>query len=105
MGKMTKYLRQLSEVQIPVLNNNGEPVLDDYGQPKFSSPVRVKCRKETYNARSSTGYGQFVDYKTTYYFDESVEITSGATVDGHEVQNIEEYVDGIGTLIGYRVDV
>ena len=105
MGKMTKYLKQTASIECVLLNTDGTKKLDVYGQPMYATPVTVNCRKETYNARSSTGYGQFVNCKTTYYFDESVEITSGATVDGHEVQNIEEYVDGIGTLIGYRVDV
>lgn len=105
MGKMTKYLRQTAMIENVVLDENGKPELDVYGQPKFSTPVQSKCRKESYKARASTSYGQFVNFTTTYYFDESVKIHGGDKVDGQEVQSIEEYVDGMGTLVGYRVDV
>ena len=105
MGKMTKYLRQVATIENVILDDNGKPVLDVYGQPQFGLPVQSKCRKEAYKARANTSYGQFVNFTTTYYFDETVTIRNGDKVDGQEVQSIEEYVDGVGTLIGYRVDV
>ena len=105
MGKMTKYLKQTAYIENVVLGEDGKPQLDAYGRPTFSPQVMIKCRKEPYRVRASTGYGQFVNFTTTYYFDESVTIRNGDKVDGHEVQSIEEYVDGLGNLVGYRVDV
>lgn len=105
MGKMTKYLKQTALIENVILGDGGKPQLDAYGQPAHATPVVVKCRKEPYRVRATTGYGQFVNFTTTYYFDESVTIRSGDKVDGHEVQVIEDYVDGLGNLVGYRVDV
>ena len=105
MGKLTKYLKQTAVIENVVLGTDGKPQLDAYGQPSFGTPTTVKCRKEPYRVRATTGYGQFVNFTTTYYFDESVQIRSGDIVDGHEVQSIADYVDGLGNLVGYQVDV
>ena len=105
MGKMTKYLKQTAVIENVVLDSKGKAKLDAYGQPEFGTPITVKCRKEPYRARASTGYGQFVNLTTTYYFDESVTIRSGDKVDGHAVQSIVDYVDGLGQLVGYQVDI
>lgn len=105
MGKMTKYLKQTALVENVVYGEDGKPRLDVYGHPEFGAPYTVKCRKEPYRVRTSTGYGQYVNYTTTYYFDESVQIQSGDRVDGQEVQSITDYVNGMGELIGVQVDV
>ena len=86
-------------------NEDGTAKLDAYGKPALREPVTVPCRKEAYVARGNTSYGHFVNFTTTYYFDESVKVRCGDVVDGHEVQSVEEYVDGRGKCIGYRVDV
>ena len=105
MGKLTKYLKQTAVIENVALNIDGKPKLDAYGQPEYSAPITVKCRKEPYQGRASTSYGQYVNFSTTYYFDESTKISSGDRVDGHEVQNITDYIDGLGNLVGYQVDV
>ena len=105
MGRMTKYLKQTAVVEHVLYKPDGKPELDVYGHPAFGEPVTVRCRKEPYRVRTSTGYGQYVDYTNTYYFDESVKIQSGDRVDGHEVQSIADYVDGMGQIIGVQVDV
>lgn len=105
MGRMTKYLRQTAVIEHVALNSDGKPKLDAYGQPEYTAPVTVKCRKEPYRGRASTGYGQYVNYATTYYFDETTKINSGDRVDGQEVHSITDYVDGLGNLVGYQVDV
>ena len=105
MSRLTKYLKQTATVRIHLLNSDGSPKLDAYGRPEYGKPVKVPCRKEAYVARGNTGYGQFVNFTTTYYFDETVKVRCGDIVDDHEVQSVEEYVDGRGACIGYRVDV
>lgn len=102
---MTKYLKQNATVERAVLDSNGKPKLDVFGQPIYKPATRVKCRKEPYVARAATGYGQYVNFTNTYYFDESVTIKIGDVVDGHVVQSIADYVDGLGNTIGWQVDV
>ena len=105
MGRMTKYLKQTAVVEHHVRNEDGTAKLDAYGQPEFHAPITVRCRKEPYQARATTSYGTFVNYTNTYYFDETVKVRNGDKVDGHEIQSVEEYIDGLGKLVGYRVDV
>ena len=105
MGRMTKYLKQTASIECVMLNDDGTKKLDVYGQPMYATPVTVKCRKEPYTERSHTGYGQYKNFTTTYYFDETVKVENGDKIDGQDVQRIEDYVDGSGTLVGKRVDV
>lgn len=105
MGRLSIYLHQTAVLEKALYAPSGQPMLDVYGQPAYGSPITVKCRKEPYTVRASSGYGQFVNYTTTYYLDSSVEVKNGDKLDGQSIQSVEEYIDGFGTLVGYRVDV
>ena len=105
LGRMTKFLHQTASVENHLVNADGSSKLDVYGQPMYAEAMQVKCRKEVHRTRASTGSGQFVNLSTVYYFDENVKVSAGDRIDGQYIQSIEEYVDGAGTLVGYRVDV
>lgn len=105
MGRMTKYLKQSATLETHQVDSKGQPMLDEYGQPLFSVPNRVKCRKEVYKSRSNSDLGQYVDFANVYYFDASVRVSEGDRIDGHEVRNVSEYYDGMGVLVGYEVIV
>ena len=105
MGRMTKFLHQIALVENHLTNEDGSSKLDVYGQPMYAEAKQVKCRKEVHRTKASTSSGQFVNLSTVYYFDETVKVLSGDRIDGHYIQSIEEYVDGVGNLVGYRVDV
>ena len=102
---MTKLLHQSAVVERHLTDAKGKARLDAYGQPQYAKPVTVKCRKEPYVSRGKNGYGQYSNCTTTYYFDETVQVSAGDKVDGYEVQIVEAYHNGLGTLIGFRVDV
>lgn len=114
MSVMTKYLKQTAELEVIMRNDDGSFVLDGYGQPSYEAPITVQCRKEPYVARGMTGYGQFSNYSTTYYLDDTIILSTRADdiknkrigrLDGAEIQYVSEYRNGSGTLVGYEVQV
>lgn len=105
MSRLSAYLNQTAVLEKALYAPNGQPMLDVYGQPEYSRPQTVKCRKEPYTVRASSGYGQFVNYTTTYYLSNAVKVQNGDKLDGQHIQSVEEYIDGFGTLVGYKVDV
>lgn len=105
MSNMTKYLRQKTTIAIMKLNDKGEPLLDQYGNPSFHQPVEVRCRRERRLKDVLSRTGSTVRSETTYYFDESISIRVGDLVDGKPIIDFEEYVDGHGNTVGYEVVV
>lgn len=105
MGKMKKYLKQTAILSHILRDEQGKAILNSYGEPSVASTETVICRQEPYKYRAFTSMGQFVNYRTTYYLDSEVSIDSGDLLDGESVQDIRKYVDGLGQLIGYEVQV
>lgn len=105
MSRMSKYLCQSAVIEIAEKDEYGKVLMDEYGNIKYHDPVTVKCRKEPYVAKYTTASGQSAPYKTTYYFDESVTPSIDDRLDGSLVLNVSEYRDGVGSLVGYEVDV
>lgn len=105
MSRMSAYLRQTAQYEAVKYDAEGNPVLDEYGKPTYETAVTVKCRKEKYCVKAATGYGQFLNYSSTYYLDEKIKPRVDDKLDGHLIQDVNEYVDGIGTLVGYEVIV
>lgn len=105
MSRMSVYLRQTATYEAVKYDSDGNPVLDEYGKPEYEAPVTVKCRKEKYHTKAATGYGQFINYSSTYYLDERIKPKIDDKLDGHLIQDVHEYVDGIGVLVGYEVTV
>ena len=105
LSRMTRYLKQTAKYEAVLTDNTGNPQLNEYGTPQYASSVSVRCRKEPYKAKASTGYGAFVDYNTTYYLDEKVRPSVDDKLDGQLVKEVVEYVDGMGTLVGFEVHV
>lgn len=105
MSALTRYLKQKATIESFISDKDGTPVLDAYGQPTFKRGTVHRCRREHKSSVNTTGYGQFDNVHSTYYFDESVTVRVGDRVDGHLVQDVYEYVNGDGVIIGYEVIV
>lgn len=105
MSRMTRYLKQTAEFQAVLRSETGKPHLNEYGEPSYQEPVTVKCRREKYHVKAATNTGAFVNCIHTYYLDDSVEPKVDDMLDGHLIQDVEAYVDGAGTLVGYEVSV
>lgn len=102
---MTKYLKQTAQLSSMLLDTSGNPLLDMYGDPSYAAPTPVRCRRERRLRDVLSQTGSTVRSETTYYFDESQQLTVGDLIDGKPVLDFEEYVDGNGVLVGYEVVV
>lgn len=105
MSSMTKYLKQTAQLSSMLLDTAGNPLLDMYGDPSYAAPILVRCRRERRLRDVLSQTGSTVRSETTYYFDESQQLTVGDLIDGKPVLDFEEYVDGNGVLVGYEVVV
>lgn len=105
LSRMTKFLKQKAKIAIMKVNEEGKPVLDQYGDPSYQPEVEVKCRRERKLRDVLSQTGSTVRSETTYYFDESISIRVGDRVDGKPIIDFEEYIDGDGKLVGYEVVV
>lgn len=103
--RLTKYLRQTAQFEAVTVGPNGKPSLNDYGEPAYAGAITVRCRKEPYKAVEGSISGQYVEYSYTYYLDNSVQPKVGDKLDGMVVQQVTDYIDGLGKLVGYEVSV
>lgn len=105
MGRMSRYLCQTAQYESVVLLEDGSTKLDDYGKPFYEQPVTIKCRHEPSKVNYASSLGQFVNYTSTYYVDETVKVKVQDKLDGQIVLQVYEYRDGAGSLVGYEVHV
>lgn len=105
LSRMTRYLKQTAQFSKVQLDSDGSKKLNEYGEPVYSDPITVKCRRERYQVKATAAYGAFVNYQHTYYLDDAVEPSVDDLLDGEKIQNVERYVDGLGKLVGYEVMV
>lgn len=101
MSIMTKYLKQKCQYEALVLNEDGEPRLDQYGIPEFEAAVSVRCRRERSEKEVETTDGRIVRSTTVYYIDESITLHSGDKIDGKSVLQIAEYTGSLGKCEGW----
>lgn len=100
---MTKFLKQTCEVQKMLYDDNGEPILDLYGEPTYQDSVIVKCRRERSFKDVLTITGAMKKSSITYYLDEVEDIHIGDLVDDRPVVDFEEYTNEYGRTEGYMV--
>lgn len=105
MSRMSKYLKQVAQLERVVRAENGLPVIDSYGNYEFESPISVKCRYEPAKLNRISSTGQYVHYTGVYYIDNNVDVSVQDLLDGHIVLEVYPYIGGDGELVGYEVHV
>lgn len=88
-----------------VRDEDGEPVLDIYGDPTYEAPIEVKCRRERSIKDIITVTGAMARSYSTYYLDEQHVVDLGDLLDGKPIVDFAEYINEYGLVEGYEVMV
>lgn len=83
-------------------SDNGEVLLDRYGEPEYGVPVVLKCRREQTTKDVQTANGAVLRSYTVYYLDEAQVIRSGDKIDGRTVLAVTEYTNERGESEGFE---
>ena len=106
MSRMTKFLMQTAIITFVERDSNGEPILDDYGEPKYkSNSMKVKCRRERATKDILTTGGAATMSTTKYFFDNSITVDIGDKVDSRVILTVSDYINAVGTSEGWEVTV
>lgn len=103
MSRMTKYLKQTCTVKNVLIDADGEPLVDIYGEPSYSVPAVYKCRRERSFKDVLTVSGVMKKSSITYYLDETCNINIGDLIDDRAVVDFQEYTNEHGQTEGYMV--
>lgn len=102
---MTKYLKQTCKWSKMLVDEQGDAILDMYGDPTFAEAVTIPCRREKSLKDVLTLSGAVQRSATTYYIDERYEISMGDLMDNKPIIDFEEYTNEHGRTEGYMVVV
>lgn len=106
MSKMTKFLKQKTTLQLMQRTKEGEPVLNEYGEPLYQSRITViKCRKEISTQDVITTVGAAKKSATIFYLDNTNSIAIGDKLEGKPILTVQEYINSQGLCEGYEVMV
>lgn len=86
-----------------ILDENGEPLVDLYGEPSYSVPSMCKCRRERSFKDVLTISGVVKKSSITYYLDETCNIQVGDLIDDRPVVDFQEYTNEHGETEGFMV--
>lgn len=105
MSRITKYLRQQCSYEAVILDSKGKVLHDKFGEPQYSSPVIVKCRREEIIQDVQTSTGAILKSSTRYFLSNMYKIQADDRLDGKPVLKVQEYINQHGTAEGYEAYV
>lgn len=106
MSKMTKFLKQKTTLQLMQRTKDGEPVLNEYGEPLYQSRITtIKCRKEVSTQDVITTVGSAKKSATVFYLDNTDSVSIGDKLEGKPILTVQEYINSQGLCEGYEVMV
>lgn len=105
MSRITKYLRQKCSYEQLVRDSQGRVLLDKFGEPQYSAPVIIKCRREVTVQDVQTSTGAMLQSSTRYFVDSDHQIQADDRLDNKTVLKVQEYINQYGAPEGYEVYV
>lgn len=102
MSRVTKYLRQKCTYEQLKRRENGEVLLDKFGEPQYEAPVVIKCRRETTIQDVQTNTGAILKSSTRYFTDDKHTIQADDKLDGAAVLKTQEYINQFGETEGFE---
>lgn len=105
MSRITKFLKQKAVLQRMKRDEEGNPMVDIYGDISYEEATTVKCRKRrNFKEVLSTG-GAIIRSAITYTLDDSNDIDTGDLLDGKPIIDFYEYVNEHGIREGFKAVV
>ena len=105
MSRMTKFLRQSCSLEKYLVEEDGQPSMNAFGELQYQAPIILRCRHEMSHKDIQTANGSIVRSTSVYYLDESEEIKADYRIDGCVILSAISYVNGLGAIEGYEVYV
>lgn len=105
MSRMTKFLKQKCQIEAYLVNENGVPETNRFGELQYYEPTIHKCRHEICFKDVQTSNGSIVKSASRYFLDESVNLKADYRIDGHVILAVESYINEVGKLEGYEAYV
>lgn len=102
MSRMSKYLKQKCTYEKAKRDENGEAILDKFGEPIYGSLEIIKCRRETCIQDVQTSTGAILKSATRYFTDDKQSIQAGDRLDGKAVLKVQEYINQFGVAEGFE---
>lgn len=105
MSRITKYLRQLCSYEPALRDSKGNVLHDKFGEPLYSDPTIIKCRREETIQDVQTSTGAILKSSTRYLLDGMHKIQADDLLDGKPVLKVQEYINQFGAAEGYEAYV
>lgn len=102
MSRVTKYLRQKCSYEKLKRDNNGNAVLDKFGDPQYESPETIKCRRELTIEEIQTSTGATLKSSERFFTDGKHTIQANDKLNGKPVLKVQEYINQFGVAEGYE---
>lgn len=102
MSRITKYLKQKCTYEQQKRDDNGDAILDKYGEPSYEAPIVIKCRREKLIKDVLTNTGSILKSSTRYFTDEKYVIQANDKLDGKPVLEVLEYTNQFGKSEGFE---
>lgn len=102
ISPIEKYLHQKCKLSVAKRDKGGNILLDKFGAPTYSVAKVVKCRKAKGTRSVATSTGFILQNTTVYITAIDASISVDDLIDDNVVVAVEEYVDALGRVIGYK---
>ena len=100
---LDSYLNQEVEYTQAARNPDGTVQMSNRGEVVYLAPVVIPCRKQRREREILTADAQII--KTDYVFYTEQQVQTDDLLDGRRVQNVSEWVDLGGDIVGYKAVV
>lgn len=105
MGVYRGYFLHSAVLRRVLRNADGSNQLDAYGNPKYSTPINIRCFRTVETSPVRTEAGTVYVQKKAFYVDGSVLLSEGDTLDALRVDTLVKYYDIHGALQYYVATV
>lgn len=105
MSRMTKFLKQTCSVEAYTLDEQGQVVMNRFGDIVYQPPQTCKCRHEISAQDVLTTNGDIIKSTSRYYLDQSMELQTDYRIDGKPILTLNTLVNERGGIEGYEVYV